>query len=167
VYQDLFPFEAKYLLDADPDDRFKPEFIAYIFFSCHKYAALLSEKVDQHLPDYKDVLQEAIERIIDAQSRYPITKQVLMIVLQETGLLKCLIAEEPFGSKKTDILISKIFGGNEDSIRKIRAGIIDIKQKDCPYKLQHPTNAAKILRSLGYPEKADALLTKFGHLAKD
>lgn len=166
-YQDLFPFETKYLLIADAEDRIKPEFIAYIFFACHRYSAFLSEQVEKHLPSYEEALMETAQLIIDAQSGYHITKQVLMIVLHETGLLDLLLAEANFGSNKTDILVSEIFGGNPDSIRKIRAGIIDRKQKDCPYKRQHPTKAAVILRSLGYSDKADALITKYRHLIKE
>ncbi len=166
-YTDLFPFEAKYLLIADADDRFKPTFIAYIFFASHRYAAFLSEQVEKHLPSHKEAFLETVQLIIDAKNGYSITKQVLMIVLHESGLLNLLLAEEHFGGRKTDILISEIYGGNQDSIRKIRAGIIDRDQKDCPYKLQHPTNAAKILRSLGYSEKADALITKYGKPEKD
>ena len=166
-YTDLFPFEAKYLLTADADDRIKPEFIAYIFFACHRYAAFLSEQVEKHLPSHKEDFLETAQLIIDAKNGYHITKQVLMIVLHETGLLDLLLAEANFGSNKTDILVSEIFGGNPDSIRKIRAGIIDRKQKDCPYKRQHPTKAAEILRSLGYPDKADALITKYRHLIKE
>ncbi len=165
-HKDLFPFESSFLLIAEDDDIFKPEFIAYLFYVCHKYSEFLNQKVEDYFPDKKETLFAIVEEFTAKKNNKGISLQALMIVLKYSGYLDALGSHKNCGYDKIDLLFGKAYHIKQDSVRRIRRALDsrDEEDKNNPYTKKNLEEAVELLAELKFNEEAIKLEKKYEHL---